>query len=133
MSTAVTLTGNLAADPETTFGRNGTAITKLRVATSRRIKKNDEWQDTETTFWRVTTFGKLAENIADSCKKGDPVIIVGRAYQEEWQTPQGEKRSTMRVTADHVGLNLTRHAATSKKHDSGPAWGATDKSAEMPF
>lgn len=133
MSSPITLFGNLAAEPDVRFGKKGTAVTEIRVATSRRVKKNDEWHDTETTFWKVTTFGKLAENVADSCKKGDSVIVIGRIYAEEWQTAEGEKRSTVKINADHVGLNLTRHAATSKKHDSGPAWGSDDKSAEMPF
>jgi single-strand DNA-binding protein len=129
MSTPVTLSGNLAAEPEITFAKTGTAICKFRVATSRRVKKGDEWTDTETTFWRVKAFGKLAEHIGDSLNKGDAVIVQGRAFEESWETQAGEKRNSTEVIADNVGLSLLRKPL-NKTASEQTAW---DKPTQPPF
>jgi single-strand DNA-binding protein len=129
MSTPVNLTGNLVAEPEITFSKNGTTIVKFRVATSRRIKKGEEWTDTETTFWRVKAFGKLADHIGDSLHKGDAVIVIGRAYQESWETQTGEKRNSTEVIAENVGLSLLRKPLHNKP-ETVNVW---DQPTEAPF
>lgn len=111
MSTELTLHGRLGADPELRFSNTGTAIAKLNVVTNIRRKDGDEWVDADVTWWNVTCFKNLAENVCESLKKGDEVIIVGKCKQRTWETPQGEKRSTFEVTADHVGPNLARATA----------------------
>ena len=137
MSTNVTLTGNLAADPEITFGKNGTAIANMRVVTSRRIRKGEEWVDADTTFWRVKAFKKLAENTADSLHKGDAVVVVGRCLQEQWETAQGEKRESTIVLADNLALSLARYPARSTKHTAlAPTvdpWETPATTTDMPF
>lgn len=129
MSTPVNLTGNLAAEPEISFSKDGTTIAKMRVATSRRVKKGDAWTDTETTFWRVKAFGKLADNIGDSLTKGDAVIVIGRAFQESWETQTGEKRNSTEVIANNVGLSLSRKPL-NKAPTTATVW---DEPTETPM
>ena len=112
MSASITLVGRLVADPEIKFGGSGIAILKARVVTSGRKKTDDGWQDIDTTFWSVSAFRQLAENVAESLQKGDEVIVVGKVKQREYQTPEGEKRSITEVTADAFGPNL--RAATAR-------------------
>lgn len=110
MSAVITLTGNLGADPELKFGATGIAILKARVVTSGR-KKDEEsgkWIDVDTTWWTVTAFRQLAENAAETLRKGDEVIIVGKVKQRQYETPEGEKRSVTEVTADWIGPNLKK-------------------------
>jgi single-strand DNA-binding protein len=84
MSTTVTLTGRLTADPEMRFSAAGTPVARFTVVTSRRIrdKQSGEWSDLDTSFWDCVAFGQLAENVAESLTKGTAVIVNGRAAQE---------------------------------------------------
>lgn len=108
MSAPITLTGNLGADPELKFGASGIAILKARVVTSGRKKTDTGWEDVDTTWWTVTAFRQLAENAAETLRKGDEVIIVGKVKQRQYDTPEGEKRSVTEVTADWIGPNLKK-------------------------
>jgi len=108
--TAITITGNLVADPEIKFSKQGKAIAKFRVAdTARKQNPQGTWEDDGTTFWRCTAFGKLAENIGDCLSKGQKVIVVGRIRTEEWTTQEGDKRSQIEVMANQVGADLGKH------------------------
>jgi single-strand DNA-binding protein len=78
------------------------------VVTSRRVKdqQSGEWSDKDTTFWDCVAFGELATNVAESLVKGIAVVVTGNAAQEEWETRDGEKRRSMKVTVDDVAPSL---------------------------
>ncbi|WP_457966878.1 single-stranded DNA-binding protein [Arthrobacter sp. D1-29] len=102
----VSITGNLVADPELTIGESGVAHAKLRVAVNQRVQGADgTWQDGEPVFHNVSAFRALAENVANSLKKGDPVNVAGelefRAYEKD-----GERREARRIIADTIGPDL---------------------------
>jgi len=102
----VSITGNLVSDPELTIGESGIAHAKLRVAVNQRIQGADgTWQDGEPVFHNVSAFRALAENVANSLKKGDPVNVAGelefRAYDKD-----GERREARRIIADTIGPDL---------------------------
>lgn len=101
MSFPVTFKGRLGSDPEITTASNGSMMAKLRVVTNRRRLVDGDWQDTDTSWWQVTAFGKVADAIASTLQKGDLVIIEGRVKQREWEK-DGVKRITAEVTADEV-------------------------------
>jgi single-strand DNA-binding protein len=115
MSAPITLTGRLVADPELKFGATGIAILKARVVTSGRKKTDSGWEDVDTTWWTVTAWRQLAENVAESLSKGDEVIVVGKVKQREYETAEGEKRSITEVTADAIGPNLRSATARTNR------------------
>lgn len=87
----VILVGNLGADPETRYSANGTAVTKVRIATSEQWKDKQSGETQERTEWhRVTAFGRLAEIMGEYLKKGSQVYIEGKlqtsTYEKEGQT-----------------------------------------------
>jgi single-strand DNA-binding protein len=108
MSTPVTLTGRLTADPEMRYSAKGSPVARFSVVTSRRVRddKSGEWSDADTSFWDCVAFGQLAEHVAESLEKGTAVIVVGRAAQRTWETKEGEKRRSIEVTADDVAPSL---------------------------
>lgn len=65
--------GNLGRDPEMRFTPEGTPVTSLNVATSRKYKDTDE-----TTWFRVNVWGKQAENCNQYLRKGSKVLVEGR-------------------------------------------------------
>ena len=101
MSFPVTFKARLGADPEMVTGSNGSAVTRMRVVTNGRRLVDGDWQDTDTSWWQVTAFGRQAEAAAEQLRKGDLVLIQGKVKQREWEK-DGIKRTTAEVTADEV-------------------------------
>ena len=50
----------------------------------------------------VTTFGGLAESVAQYLEQGRQVAVAGRIELDEWETDAGERRSRHKVVADEV-------------------------------
>ena len=115
MNLDLTIIGNLTGDPELRFTPTGTAVVKFTVAHTPRTRKGDEWIDGETTFLDCTAWRQLAENVAESLRKGTRVVVAGRLRTERWETPEGDKRSRMVLDVDGVGPDLAYATATVKK------------------
>jgi single-strand DNA-binding protein len=122
----VTIVGNLTRDPELRYTPNGAALVKFGVAVSRRFKDDatGQWKDAETSFFDVTAWRQLAENVAESLTQGSRVVVVGRLRTNSWETPEGEKRSKIEIEAEEVGPSLKW--ATAKVEKVGRAGGQSD-------
>ena len=101
----INLVGNVTRDVELTFTPGGTSIAKFGVAINTRKKEGDDWVDGEPSFFNVTCFSDLADNVAESLDKGTRVIVIGRIEQRSWEK-DGEKRTGYEVIADAVGPEL---------------------------
>lgn len=110
--TTLTITGNLVADPELKIISSGKAVASFTVVSSKSSKLPDgTWENTDTTFWNIKCWNKLAENVVESLRKGMAVVVLGSAVQEEWSDKAtGEKKSKIAVTAWSVGADLKRHS-----------------------
>lgn len=130
MSESITITGRLGTDPELKFLPSGAAVCSFRVVTDRRTKDADgNWQSEDTTWWACTAWRQLAENIADSLSKGDLVIVRGFVKSREWETKEGEKRTSWEVDAKHVGPDLQRATAKVSRVERAQTGLADGKSA----
>lgn len=116
----------LAQDPQLRFSASGMAICNVRLVASSRKKEGDEWVDDKTLWIDGTAFRKTAENMAESLAKGDLVVIVGKAQTEEWEK-EGEKRSKIALTIDHIGASLAFKSVTM--HDSAQSGGGNQSSS----
>ena len=85
MSFPVTFKARLGADPEITFSANGSAVARMRVVTNARRLVNGEWEDTDTSWWSLTAFGRTAEDAVEQLHKGDLVLVTGKIKQREWE------------------------------------------------
>jgi single-strand DNA-binding protein len=135
--TFVSITGNLTDDPELRFTPSGVAVANFRVAVTPRVKDGDSWRDGEASFYRVVAWRGMAENAAESLRKGNRVMVQGQLRQNSWETPEGEKRSVVEVQADELGPSLkwaTAHPErTNSKGSSSPAGGSDQFNDEPPF
>lgn len=95
----ITLVGNLGRDPELRYTPQGTPVCNFTMATNERRKdKGGEFQD-QTTWFRVTLWGRQAETASQYLAKGRPVYIEGRLRVEEWNDRDGKQRYTLEVHA----------------------------------
>jgi len=93
----VILVGNLGRDPELRYTPQGTPVCSFSMATNERRKdKSGEMQD-QTTWFRVTLWGRQAETASQYLTKGRPVYIEGRLRVEEWTDRDGKARHTLEV------------------------------------
>ncbi len=99
----VVLMGNLTRNPEERHTPSGQAVTTLTIAVNRNYTdKNTGKKVEDTTFVDVVVWGRQAENCVKYLSKGRPVYIEGRLSLNRWETPNGEPRSKLEVTARTV-------------------------------
>jgi single-strand DNA-binding protein len=77
------LVGNLGRDPEMRYTPNGTAVTQLSVATSRKWTDASGQLKEETAWFRVSVFGKQAETCNQYLAKGRKVLVEGDLVVDE--------------------------------------------------
>jgi len=106
--TDITITGNLAGDPDLKFSQNGKAWARFTVVANDRVfdKNTNAWVDRDPTFWRCTAFGKTAENLAEGASKGTRIVVLGKVKSESYKDKEGNDVTEMRVTADEVAVSL---------------------------
>jgi len=133
MTTQATIIGNVTRDPEVKFGSSGKAYMRLGVAVSKRQQVDGVWQDGPTSFFDVTAFGNLAENVAASVTKGTRITATGRLEQRSYEV-DGQKRSSVELIADEIGVALSRATADVHRVSRDLAAPATRPEAdEEPF
>lgn len=76
------LVGNCGRDPEMRYTPGGDAVTQLNIATNRTYTSNGE-KVKETTWFRVSVWGKQAEAVAQYLKKGSMVLIDGELVPDK--------------------------------------------------
>jgi single-strand DNA-binding protein len=98
----VMLIGNLGNDPELRYGQGGSAVLRLRLATTEKfVTKGGEKQ--ERTEWHtVVMFGTRAEALNKYLTKGQTVYIEGRLSTRQWEDKEGQKRTTTEVIANEL-------------------------------
>lgn len=105
----VILVGNLGSDPEMRYTPSGKAVTSFRMATSRRYTTPAGENKEETDWFRVSVWGKQAEQCNQYLSKGRQVYVEGRLHARNWEGQDGQMRTSLEVTADRV-LFLGRQA-----------------------
>lgn len=123
----ITLVGNITEDPELRFTPSGRPVANFTVAVNRRWKDPDgQWQDKLDGFFRCSCWADMAENAAESLKKGTRVVVVGRLQQRSWEDDSGNKRSAVEVQVDEVAPSLRWASAMVQKSERGGARGGND-------
>jgi len=139
----VTVVGNVTRDPELRFTPNGAAVTNFGLAWNRKGQNDEE----VVSFFDITCWRSLAENVAESITKGARVIVHGRLDQRSWENQEGERRSKVEIVADDVAPSLKWATAEVTRNEfrggggesSAPAGGvataapAADYPDEEPF
>ncbi len=74
----IIIVGNLGRDPEMRYTPSGQPVTSFSVASSRSYNNPSGEKVDETTWVRVTAWGKQAEICSQYLHKGSKVLIEGR-------------------------------------------------------
>jgi single-strand DNA-binding protein len=102
----VTFIGNLTNDPELRFTPGGRAVANFGFAVNRSYTDKAGNKVEKPTYFQVSVWGDMAENVANSLRKGNRALIQGYLETEDWNDREGNKRTTVRITANEVAPSL---------------------------
>jgi single-strand DNA-binding protein len=119
----VTLVGFVAQDPIQRPTKNGVLVTDLRVGATPRVQDRvtNEWRDGDTSYFNVSCWRRLGENVRASLRKGDPVMIKGKFRARTFTDKAGVSRTVVDIMADTVGHDLNRGVANYLRQQRRPA------------
>ncbi len=115
--TLITVVGHVATEPTLRTTASGVRVAGFRLAsTERRFDKGvGGWRDVHTTFYTVTSWRNMAENVCQSIGKGQPVVVTGRLRDSSYDAKDGQRRTVLEIEAVAVGHDLARGIATFTK------------------
>ena len=104
----LTIVGNLTADPVLRMSANGRGVIRFDVAINRRRfnRETNQYDDLPPVFHRVVAFGPVAENAAETLRKGLEVVAVGQMADDSYETDAGEKRRQVVLEAHVIAPSL---------------------------
>ena len=91
--------GSLGTNPVVSRTSSGRLFCYFRVATAPSFRVEEVWRDGPTIWFTAKAWGYLAENLAHSLHKGDPVVLVGRFSQDTWENDRGQQLTNVLTVA----------------------------------
>lgn len=126
MSDTITITGNIATQPEIKRTAGGVTITSFRVASALRRydRATETWVDNGTNWYTASMFRTLAEHAFHSLNKGDRVLLSGRLRLRQWDngTKQG---MTAEIDVEAIGHDLLWGTSSFQRDGGQPPSAAT--------
>ncbi len=98
----VVIVGNLGRDPELRYTASGTPVANFPVATNRRWTDNEGNPNEETTWFRVSVFGRQAEICNQYLEKGRSVLVDGEIRTSQYEDQQGVTRYSWELRGNIV-------------------------------
>ncbi len=139
MYSTVIIVGNLGGDPEMRYTPSGQAVTNFSVATNRQYTASNGEQVKETTWFRVSAWGRTAETCHQYLKKGSRVLVEGRLRPDPatggpriWTRQDGTAAASYEVTANLVRFLSGRDEAPGEYFGAGESV-APEVEEEIPF
>lgn len=126
MYQSLTIVGNVGRDPEMKFTPSGQAVCSFSVATNRKYTTGSGEKVDETTWFRVTTWGKTAEICNQYVHKGSKVLVEGRLTPDKstggpraYAKKDGTPAATYEITAGTVRF-LSSNDGGNGQHTETP-------------
>jgi len=114
----VQLIGNLTRDPELKYIQQGNAVCTFGLATNRSWTPSEGGERREETeYHRLVSWGKLAELCSQLLTKGRKVYVEGRLQTRQWETSDGQQRSTTEIVIEDMILLDSRKQGTTEAAD----------------
>ncbi len=134
----IIIAGNLGREPEMRYTPSGQAVCNFSLATNRQYTGSDGQSVKETIWFRISTWGKLAETCNQYLHKGSKVLVEGRLVADAatgsprvYTRQDGTSASSFEVSAGTV-----RFLSTRGEEESGTSYTASEPSEggdDIPF
>ena len=102
------ISGRVGRKPELRYTPNSTAVSSFSVARQPRHlnKATNQWEDGEVTWYDVTVFNRLAENVVASLDSGIEVTVIGDLKKRSYVAKDGTNKDAWELVADDVTISL---------------------------
>ncbi len=137
MFNKVVMIGRLTRDPELRFTPNGKAVANFSLAVDRTFKREGQ---PDADFFRVTVWGKQAENCANYLSKGSMTAVDGRMEINKYNDKDGQERISVDLIASDVrflsspgGKKSDAGDESSASSDEGPGDMSDFSDDDLPF
>lgn len=105
----VSLIGRMGNDPQLQHTANGKSVLEFRLAVESPVSDTPDWIT-------IVVWGKDAEVIAEHKRQGDQIAVTGRLTSQQWETDDGQRRSTVKVTARPRGVQFLARRRSDSDH-----------------
>ena len=116
----VLIIGRLGQDPEMRYTPSGRPLTKFQLAANRSWTTADGEKKTETEWFNIVAWGKLAEICNQYLKKGQQIYIEGRLHTRRWQDDEGSNHSSVEIITQEMIMLDGRTAEESESDENDP-------------
>ena len=116
----VMIIGNLGREPELRYTPSGRPVTTFPVAVSRTWKGNNGENRSDTEWFKIVAWGKLAEICKEYLNKGQQVYIEGRLQTRQWDDKEGQKRTTVELIATEMTMLGDRREKNQTEDNNAP-------------
>ena len=110
--------GNLTRDPELRNTAQGISVCSFTVAVNRRRKNNQNGNEPDCDFFKVTAWRERGETCGKYLTKGSKVAVIGAVELKTYTANDGTTRANMEITADDVEF-LSPKTQRGDADDSG--------------
>lgn len=118
--------GHAGQDAELKHLSDGKMVANFSVA----VKTGKE----ETTWFRVSVFGKTAEVAQMYVKKGNAVYVHGDLKAREWTDKEGNKRTSVEIAGNKLVLLGARpESVEGQSPKEAPQGSIVDMDEDIPF
>ena len=127
--------GNLTRDPSLTYLPSQTPVVEFGLAVNNKWTGKDGTKNEDVCFIDCRAFGKQADTINKYCSKGRPLLVEGRLDLDQWETPDGAKRSKHRITVNTFTFisDGSRQNDNEQPPPSTPTNGPPPDEEDVPF
>lgn len=132
--TTICVVGNLTTDPELRYTQSGVPFANFTIASTPRTfnRRSGEFEDGEALFIRASVWREFAEHVAGSLTKGMRVIAQGNLKQRNYETREGERRSSIELDVQEIGPSLRYATAQVTRAAQGASDGPRTPAATNP-
>ncbi len=111
----IVIVGNLGRDPEMRYTPTGQGVTNFSVATNRQYTASSGEKVKETTWFRISAWGRQAETCNQYLKSGSRVLVEGRMNPDKetgnprvFQRNDGSSGSSYEIVSERVVFLTSR-------------------------
>ena len=133
----ILIVGRLGRDPDMRYTPSGQAVTNFNVAANRQYTDVNEQPVKETIWFRISAFGKTAENCNEYLHKGSLVLVEGRLVSDPetggphiWESG-GKTGASFEVNASTVRFLSGREIDDNKEPSNAGV--ANAPNSDIPF
>ena len=136
----IIIVGNLGRDPEMRYLPSGQAVTDMSVATNRVYTDSNGQKVTETSWFRVSVWGGMAETVNQYLRKGSKVLVEGYLRPDPdtggprvWTRNDGTPAASFEMTSQNVTFLSSRAEDQAYQERSGDSGGDSVAEDDIPF